>query len=134
MKTIMVIALVALIVIVTSVRANPPKKDMDHFFHAVQMTETGCRANPPAGDNGKSIGPMQIGRLYFVDSGVGGDYQRCHNLAFSKEVMIGYWQRFCPKALAAGDWETLARVHNGGPAGARHAATIKYWNKVKKYL
>jgi len=44
---------------------------------------------------------------------------------------MGYWRRYCPAALEAGDWETLARVHNGGPVGARSKATLAYWRKVK---
>jgi hypothetical protein len=30
--------------------------------------------------------------------------------------------------------DELARIHNGGPAGATKQATKKYWEKVKKFL
>ena len=48
--------------------------------------------------------------------------------------MIAYWKRYCPKAFEAGDWETLARVHNGGPKGHTKKATLKYWEKVKNRM
>jgi len=55
--------------------------------------------------------------------------------------MLAYWRRYAPAALAAaqgGDerrampaLQTLARVHNGGPRGARNAATLAYWRRVE---
>ena len=36
------------------------------------------------------------------------------------------------QALASGDLETIAKIHNGGPAGAKKSATAKYWAKIKK--
>ena len=44
--------------------------------------------------------------------------------------MLAYWRRYCPTAMAAGDAEVLARVHNGGPRGNRKAATAAYWRRV----
>jgi hypothetical protein len=32
------------------------------------------------------------------------------------------------------DFETLARIHNGGPRGHKNPATVGYWNKVRKNL
>jgi len=36
--------------------------------------------------------------------------------------------------VSANDWQTMARVFNGGPQGARKAATVKYWNRVRALL
>ena len=30
--------------------------------------------------------------------------------------------------------EDMARIWNGGPNGYKKTSTIKYWNKVKKYI
>jgi hypothetical protein len=49
----------------------------------------------------------------------------------SREAMNGYWRRYCSAALPPGDWQTLARTHNGGPAGAGKAKTSSYWLKVR---
>lgn len=56
------------------------------------------------------------------------------NAAKCEKVMLGYWRRYCPKALASGDYETLARVHNGGEHGASRESTLRYWKKVKMKL
>jgi hypothetical protein len=45
--------------------------------------------------------------------------------------MLAYWRRYAAAALAAGDLATLARVHNGGPGGARNPATLAYWRRVR---
>lgn len=93
---------------------------------------------PGKNDNGKARGPFQIWENYWKDatqfSGIGGTYADCTNYAYSAKVVIAYWKRYAPKALAAEDLETLARVHNGGPAGARKVSTMFYWHEVRKYL
>jgi hypothetical protein len=49
-------------------------------------------------------------------------------------VVEAYLARYAPRALAQGDWQTLARIHNGGPAGARNPATRAYWKRMERYL
>jgi hypothetical protein len=39
-----------------------------------------------------------------------------------------------PEALASGDLEVLARIHNGGPRGAQSPATLDYWRRVRADL
>ena len=38
------------------------------------------------------------------------------------------------KALEELDLKTLARIHNGGPDGAKKISTLFYWTKVRKQL
>ena len=102
------------------------------FFRALHLVETSGRHGPILGDDGKALGPLQIHRAYHRDSGIAGDYARCADLAYAKQVVAAYLKRFAPKAWAKGDVRTLARVHNGGPAGATKAATLAYANKVLK--
>jgi hypothetical protein len=109
-------------------QAAPP----DSFFRALHIVETGGRRGAILGDNGKALGPLQIHRAYHADAQIGGDYSRCADLEYSKRVVTAYLKRYAPAAWAAGDVETLARVHNGGPAGHRKTATISYANKVMK--
>ncbi len=54
--------------------------------------------------------------------------------ATARRTMLAYWRRYCPAALDAGDWETLARVHNGGPRGAEKQATEAYAAKVRREM
>jgi hypothetical protein len=104
------------------------------LFDAIRFVESGNRPNPPDGDSGRSIGPCQIMEAYHKDGCGCGDYQACRQRAHAEATMIGYWRRYCPRALARGDWETLTRVHNGGPRGHRKAATRAYWHKVRKAI
>ena len=106
--------------------AAPPES----FFRALHLVETSGRQGPILGDNGRSLGPLQISRAYFTDSRVAGTYEQVADLPFARRVVSAYLQRYAPKAWAAGDVETLARIHNGGPRGDRKQATINYGKKV----
>jgi len=104
----------------------------DSFFRALHLVETSGRHGPILGDNGRSLGPLQISRAYHRDSGVAGDYSRCADLAYAQKVVAAYLKRFAPNAWAKGDVRTLARVHNGGPAGHHKTATLVYAAKVSR--
>ncbi len=116
-----------LLVLASAAHAAPPEA----FWRALHQVETSGRTGAIIGDGGKALGPLQIHRVYHADSRVAGDYSRCADLAYSRRVAEAYLKRYAPRAWAAGDVETLARVHNGGPAGARKAATLPYAAKVK---
>lgn len=103
------------------------------FFRALHIVETSGKLGPTIGDNGKALGPLQIHRAYHADSRVSGDYSRCADLEYSKRVVAAYLQRYAPQAWAAGDVETLARIHNGGPKGATKPSTKSYATKVKAF-
>jgi hypothetical protein len=53
------------------------------------------------------------------------------DLDYSKRVATAYLERYAPAAWKAGDVETLARVHNGGPRGHLKPATKGYGARVK---
>jgi hypothetical protein len=104
----------------------PPER----FWTALHYVETSGRLGPIRGDNGAALGPLQIHRVYFQDSGVKGSYSQVADLAFARRVATAYFKRYAPKAWERGDVLTLARVHNGGPSGHRKAATLAYARKV----
>lgn len=109
------------------------------FFDAIRRVETSGmpdNGRNAIGDKGKSIGPYQIQRAYWLDARMpDGKYGDClADHVYSERTMRAYFQRYAPKALAAGDWETLARVHNGGPKGHTKKATLGYWAKVQKEM
>lgn len=106
------------------------------LLDAIRQVETGGRSDPAQarGDDGRSLGPYQIQRPYWRDSGVPGNYEQVRDTAYAERVVVAYWKRYCPRALAAGDWETLARVHNGGPLGKSKASTKVYWLRVRRAL
>ena len=115
-----------LLALASAAHAAPPES----FWRALHVVETGGRRGAILGDNGKALGPLQIHRGYHADARIGGDYSRCADLDYSRRVVSAYLQRYAPKAWAAGDVETLARIHNGGVRGDRKQATINYGKKV----
>ena len=105
------------------------------FVRAIHLTETSGRLGAIIGDNGRALGPLQIHKGCWRDSGVAGDYSQCTDLAYSKRVMTAYLSRYCPQAIAAKDFETLARLWNSGPNWKnKKKSTEIYWTKVKNNL
>jgi len=103
------------------------------FWRALHIVETSGRTGAIVGDQGRALGPLQIHRGYHQDSRVAGDYSRVSDLNYSVRVATAYLKRYAPEAWAAGDVETLARVHNGGPRGHLKTATKSYGARVKAF-
>lgn len=119
--------------------ASPPPADfdMDRILTAIRQVETGGHRDPAnaVGDKGKAIGPFQIHRAYWADAvehdpSIGGTYADCKNEAYARKIVIAYLSRYCKNW----DYETVARIHNGGPKGHTKTATLKYWYKVQNNL
>lgn len=119
--------LTLILALCATAHAAPP----DSFFRALHIVETSGRTGPILGDGGAALGPLQIHRAYHADSRVAGDYSRVAELDYSKRVATAYLKRYAPTAWAAGDVETLARIHNGGPKGHLKPATKGYGVRVK---
>ena len=118
---------ILLLPMLPGIAAELPRK----FIIAVHQVETGGRLGALAGDNGRSLGPLQISRKYWEDSGVAGKYHNVTNFAYAVKVMTGYMRKHAASALASGDLEKLARVHNGGPKAHRKDSTLGYWRRVQ---
>ncbi len=116
-----------LLALCATTHAAPP----DSFFRALHVVETSGRTGPILGDQGRALGPLQIHRAYHADSRVAGDYERVADLDYSKRVATAYLRRYAPAAWAAGDVETLARIHNGGLTGHKRASTLPYLRKFR---
>lgn len=104
------------------------------LINAIHQVETGGRLGAIKGDNGRALGPLQIHRAYWIDSGVEGKYEDCASLDYSIKVLRAYMRRYASAAIKANDLETIARIHNGGPRGYKKAATLGYWQKVRKAM
>jgi hypothetical protein len=110
---------------------------LDQILAAIRRVETGGSEDHGAravGDDGRAIGPFQIHRAYWQDSGIPGRFHDCFDAGYARRVVTSYWRRHCPEALDALDAEVLARVHNGGPAGFKRSGTVAYWRKVERAL
>jgi hypothetical protein len=108
---------------------------LEALFLAIAQVESRGHADA-VGDGGRSLGIYQIQLVYWSDGGGNPNLYRRLVLedAACRRVMVAYWRRYCPAALAARDWQTLARTHNGGPAGAGKAKTAAYWLKVRRAM
>jgi hypothetical protein len=54
-------------------------------------------------------------------------YARVDEVDHAEQTTIQYWLRYCPWALEFGDYQTLARIHNGGPFFYENLKTTNYW-------
>ena len=106
----------------------------DDFFRALHIVESGGKRGAVLGDDGKSLGPLQISKAYHADSRVLGSYEKCADLGYSKTVVSAYLKRWAPEAWRKGDVETLAAVHNGGPRGASKPAATSFARKLKAFM
>jgi hypothetical protein len=115
---------------VSAASASPNTARLAGLFAAIRHVESGGN-DRAVGDGGRSHGPLQIGRAYWHDAW--GTYAGwpCYDYRRSCETVLRYWRKHCPRALAAGDVATLAKVHTGVPDGASKSATGKYCAKVK---
>ena len=114
----------------------------EQFLGAVRYKES--RGEPrqgegAIGDNGKARGPFQIWRVYWQDAvefdrSIGGRYEDCAKMEYSRKVVNAYMRRYAAKAMKDGNWEVCSRIHNGGPKGHSKPSTVPYWQDVKKNL
>ena len=121
----------------------------DKFWDAIKQVESSGEENA-VGDNGRSIGPLQIQRAYYNDavernaslqSGkyAGYTYENCKgsgSFEYSRVVAESYMNRYATAGRLGHPptFEDMARIHNGGPNGYKMEATMKYWEKVNKIL
>jgi len=120
--------LLALLALASASHAAPPES----FWRALHQVETSGRHGAILGDNGKSLGPLQISRAYWKDARVGGSYSQVTSIVYARRVVTAYLKRYAPAAWAKGDVATLARIHNGGPTGHKKTATLGYADKVRR--
>jgi ABC-type Mn2+/Zn2+ transport system ATPase subunit len=92
------------------------------------------------GDNGMSLGCLQLTEAYVQDASEHANIDWVHNDAFNRQKSIdifnAYMSRYAtPKRLGRPvTVEDIVRIHNGGPNGYKKQTTKKYWQKVKKLL
>jgi len=126
---------IALILAVLAL-GRPP--NLGPLYRAIWQEES-VNGTKLVSDRGRSLGDYHIGRAYWTDAcefgRVSWSYDRyVWSRAHSEQVMLWYWSRYCPDALRRGDYETLARTHNGGPRGARKTSTLRYWRRVRSAI
>ena len=126
------------LMVVVPVYGQSEPEGWDDFLHAIGTVESN-HDDSAVGDGGASIGRYQIQRAYWIDATqydktIGGKYEDVRDPAYAERVIKAYMRRYARQAYQDGDWQTMARIHNGGPRGHRKQATLPYWNKVKAEL
>jgi hypothetical protein len=106
----------------------------EHFYRALRQVETSGHLGAVRGDGGRALGPYQIHRAYWADARVPGRYEQVAHEPYARRVVAAYLARHAREAVAQQDFQTLARVHNGGPTGHHKAATLGYWQRVRRHL
>ena len=122
--------------------------DFRQTLDAIRVVETGGQPNEGVGckgDNGNAYGPYQIWSVYHLDAAERdkslNDYSLClRSKSYSERVVRAYMSRYAPASISRlerglgrlKDVEIIARIHNGGPRGARKQATLRYWHKVHR--
>lgn len=112
--------------------AAPPS---DRLLDAICAVESNGNANA-IGDNGKAVGAYQIHPAVVTDVNrlTGSRYTIADRTdpakarAMCRAYLTHYGER------AGGTDEAHARTWNGGPKGAKKAATVGYWKRVKAKL
>jgi soluble lytic murein transglycosylase-like protein len=121
-----------LVVLLLSVSAQAA--NLDGFFAALAKVESSGNAKA-VNKKETALGIYQIRPAYFQDSKVKGNHSQVFDPVFARSVCEAYFKKYEKKAFDNGDFETLARCHNGGCGWRKNkSATDKYWQKIKKNL
>ena len=146
-KTIMAIFVAFALCTMSLAQENWPI-DVDRLIYAIAEVESGSN-DEATGKNGE-VGRYQITEKYLSDANrfLYENYpktdkdirfrpytmedMRDPNKAF--EVVLVYLFHYSRLVEGEVTFETLARIHNGGPNGYKNPNTVEYWNKVRKVL
>ena len=136
-----------ILLLLTTITCLPATYTWQQTLDAIRQVETGGSPDEgrgATGDSGRAIGPYQIWKIYWTDAAVPGRrYSEClRDKELSEQVVCRYMERYARSSLrrlqagvgTLSDVERVARIHNGGPAGDRKQATVRYWNKVRSVL
>ncbi|MCG3198551.1 MAG: hypothetical protein GHCLOJNM_03054 [bacterium] len=115
--------------------------NLEQVFTALRRIEQGHpgrEVSSAMSDGGRTRGPYRIGRgnIEDVNRRFGTDYTwaDADDPEKAEQIILLYWLIWCPEAVRTGDWETCARIHNGGPDGHLEAATLPYAAKFRAAL
>ncbi len=104
---------------------------LDELVERIWQVEAGGRLNPPPGDGGRAVGPLQIHTCVIDDVnyyfGTDFSYEDRHDLDKSKQIARLYMMLWM---MRHGE-EIAARIYKGGPRGWRKRSTDEYWRKIE---
>ena len=108
--------------------------NLDPLFAALAKVESSGNSKA-VNKKETALGIYQIRPAYFKDANVKGNHSQVFDPVFARRVCEAYFKKYEKKAFDNGDFETLARCHNGGCGWRKNkSATNGYWQKIKKNL
>lgn len=122
-------------ILAVSKRNKEENQNFEMFWQALKKVES-KEYKYAVGDNKQAIGVAQIHYAYWKDATefdktIGGEYEYCFNVAYSKKVVYAYMNRYCKEWT----FENMARCHNSGANWQKKKhLTNDYWNKIKNNL
>src|SRR3954466_7812593 len=128
-----IVLLVAILIAILASYASAAKV-ADHpiaWIDALAIKESDNTPHKPYWDvNAWRLGYFAISENYWgdavefdksLDAKHGGSWERCEkDRDYAAKVVMAYMRRYCPTAVKNNDWETMSRVHNGGPGGVKN--------------
>eukprot|EP00250_Pteridium_aquilinum_P007944 c17547_g2_i1 orf=2-700(-) len=111
------------------------RQELRPLLNSLRFVEASNRES--SGDAASCIGPFQISRQYHQDAWKPSPpiaWSRCRDLNHAENTVIAYWLKYCPEAVERHDFETLAKIHKGGPQGLHEEEANYYWIKVSQHL
>jgi len=104
---------------------------LDELIRMIWVVESKCQYNPPDGDGGRAVGPLQLHTAavddvnFFCNQNF--SYEDRRDPEKAKQIArlyIAYWLDCHKKEIAC-------RIFNGGPLGWRKTSTDAYWGKIQ---
>jgi hypothetical protein len=122
----------------TIAEIDKARESLRPFLDAVAVVESNGK-DDAVGDNGKALGRYQVWQVYWQDAvdycpEIGGEYKDVTSKVYAERIVVAYLMRYGRKYIADSDFQSLARIHNGGPKGYKAKGTLKYWRKVSAVL
>lgn len=125
-------------------KTSPTEPLISQLLDAMTTVESDWKCDA-VGDDGKSLGPLQISRAYYDDAAPA-LYQcpaykdACTRISWSRALAKAYMKRhepthFPPTTLS--DCKALASLHRKGPdwrLPKNRKATDEYWRRVSRHL
>ena len=111
--------------------------DLTKYEDATWFVESSRKEGLIWGDQGRSLGPLQVSRACHHDAlefdpSIGGTYLDCQHLDYSIKIMRAYLARYCTERRLGRkptDFDR-ARIWVGGPRGPWRESSIPYANKI----
>jgi len=104
---------------------------LDKLLDKIWLVESSGRTDPPDGDGGKAVGPLQIHQCVLDDVnekyGMNFTIDDCREIESAKLIVKLYITMW----MDAYKEEIAARIFNGGPRGWRKKSTDAHWRKIE---